>query len=104
MSFRAQEGFCEDSYLLLDANSFKGVNPETLEVFLNNRKLDLLKIEEVFRKKRYHFECSGFDTSQGAIFTLTLRADKVESSQVTAPRNDARTLGFGLTRLEFISR
>jgi hypothetical protein len=102
LSFIAAPGFCENSYLILDINKFySGVSPESLEVFLNDRKLKFVKVEKVKNKPRYYFDCSGFSKKRTTVDTLRFKTDKVLIPLINGTNNDARSLGVALISLHF---
>jgi hypothetical protein len=104
LNFHATVGFCQNSYLLLDINHFyKGVSPESLEVFLNDRKLDFVKVEKINSRKRYYFDCSGFNKTH-AVDTLMFKTDKVQVPIITGTKGDSRSLGAGFIGLRFVDR
>jgi len=105
LNFFASEGFCQNTYLILDIKSFfTGVSPDSFEVFLNDRKLESVKVENTKDRKRYYFDCSGFDKIRAPVNTLTFNTDKVLVPLIIGRSDDPRSLGVGLISLKFVDR
>ena len=103
--FLASESFCQETYLLLEVKAFfAGVNPARLEVHLNDKKLDSVKVETLKNGKKYYFDCSGFDYRHVLVNTLTFSTDKVLVPLIIGKSNDPRSLGVGLVNLKFVDR
>ena len=105
LHFSAGGDFCDNTYLVLDINHFfTGVNPDSLEVFLNDRKLAFVKLDKSTRRFKYYFNCSGFGETRATVNTLTFKTDKVQIPLITGRSEDPRSLGAGLVSLKFVNR